>query len=279
MFATIYIQSINWVFVSSVFTFVSLTLSIVSFVITTRRDAKLKKIELTPFLVIESMKLKKKNCGDEIYAKRYYNGDYDLRKLSLNDAIEIEKFDLDNLEHFSFMNECRNQYDKIYFSRFNGSRCLVFNMLSSNSVSKDLFYEHCSTEICFVNYGALIKRVSIKSVKCIMDDGNQLEIKGLKNNYLDCVVPTGSTFTLTCDEVAESLDRSLCINNERTYNGFEDEFDFLKKRLPKDSLKYKKLDFIIECYNLAGDVFKYDLTLEKENGVLNSSTQLIKKQD
>lgn len=277
MFAIICTQSIDWLFISAITAVVSLVLSTISFAIITRRDAKLKKIELTPFLVIESMKLKKKNCGDEIYAKRYYHGDYDLKKLSLNDAIEIEKFDLDNLEHSSFVDECKKQYNKIYFSRFNGSKSLVFNMLDPNSDRRDLFYEHCSTEICFINYGALIKRVSIESVKCIMDNGNQLEIKGLKNNYLDCVVPTGSNFTLTCDEVAEILDRSLCINNKRIYNRFEDEFDFLKKRLPKDSLKYKKLDFIIKCYNIVGDVFKYDLTLEKENGVLNSNTQLIKK--
>lgn len=60
MFAIICIQSIDWVFISAITAVVSLVLSTISFVIITRRDAKLKKIELTPFLVIESMKLKRK---------------------------------------------------------------------------------------------------------------------------------------------------------------------------------------------------------------------------
>lgn len=254
----------------------ALILSILSFALVTIKEAKLKKIELTPFLVISSMKLKKKNCNSGVHAKRFYYGDYEQQQLSLNGAIEIEKFDSNNLEHESFMEECRKQNNKIYFSRFEESKCLVFNTLSSNSVGKDFFYEFCSTEIGFVNYGALIKNVSIDSVSGIMDNDEKFEIKGIKNNYLDCVIPTGGTFTLTCDEVSENIDNSLCINSESIYNKFGDEFDFLKKRLPKNSLKYKKLKFNITCYNLAGNGFKYNLILEKQNGVLNSNTKMIK---
>lgn len=258
-----------------IFPTISIILSLISFWIVTMNDAKLKKRELSPFPVIDSMVLKKRECGESPYAKRFYNGHYDENDLSLNGQIDVIKFNPNILEHKSFSDECLNNRDSIYFSKFDNSNCIIFNTLGKN-INSDFFYEFCSTEVTIINYGALLNGVEILSAKITLDDNNNITINGtdkIKSRKLDCVIPSNKSIKLTCDEVVMDLGSSLCISNEDIYRNFENQFDFLKKRLSEDSLKYKKIIFKIKCWNIIGESYTYELILEKNNGFLTSYTK------
>lgn len=258
-----------------IFPLISIILSLISFWIVTMNDAKLKKRELSPFPVIDSMVLKKRECGENPYAKRYYNGHYEENILSLNGQIDVIKFDSNILEHKSFSDECLNNRDSIYFSKFDNSNCIIFNMLEK-SIDSNFFYEFCSTEVTIINYGALLNGVEILSAKITLDNNQNITIKGttnIKSRKLDCVIPSNESLKLTCDEIVKDLGTSLCISDEDIYRSFDNQFDFLKKRLSKNSLKYKKIIFKIKCWNIIGVSYLYELILEKNNGFLTSYTK------
>lgn len=241
----------------------------------TRYEAKLKQLELAPFPVISKMGLKKRECGNEPYVKRFYSGDFDQKQLSLDEQIDIINFDRNKMELRSLIDEClkSTNRNKVYFSRFMGNNCLVFNLMDPKSQSDDFFYEFCSTEVEIVNHGALINGVQIISVDVTLNNDDIMHLNGIANNKLECVIVENGTTKLTCDEVVNDFSKSLCINNKNKYARFDNSFDFLKRRLPADSLEYKKIKFRIKCWDLLNDSYEYDLTLESSNGFLQSYTK------
>lgn len=122
----------------------------------------------------------------------------------------------------------------------------------------------------------MLNGVEILSAEIILNDNRKITIKSTdttKSKKLDCVIPSNESIKLTCDEVVKDLDSSLCISDNDIYRSFENQFDFLQKRLPEDSLKYKKIIFKLKCWNIIGDIYTYELVLEKNNGFLTSYTK------
>ena len=257
--------------ISIVLAFIATMISLRTYNNILKKEAVIMNIELTPFPVITSMTLKKKECKDIPYVKRFYNGNWSTNEISLNGQIEIEQFNKTNLEHKLFIEECLNNKEKVYFSRFENSNCLIFNLIKTG-LNDRFFYEFCSTEVKFINYGALINGVQIEEVEVVQNNGESVAIKGVANNKMECVIPKDAVFTMTCDVVTENIGNSLCINDEKVYKSFDSRFDFLKRRMPDESLKYKKIVFKIRCWNINNDCFSYNLILEIGNGFLTTKT-------
>lgn len=213
--------------------------------------------------------------------KHYHYGPNILKGSTAESALNDIHFDLEVYDHRLFITESTNNCNSIYFSMFEGKKCLILN------TSKDplkFMFEFCSSEICLTNYGALLHNLSIVGAKIyFMDKRKPLVLNaGKQTNVSDIIYHKGDDTFYLC-QLVDNLQNMFCvtdhqfIENQRQKLGNKNqqylECNFLNTVTNNDVFNYTQIAIYTKCKNIYGKTFYFKISVKKHGNYFIPNTK------
>lgn len=253
---------------------ISLLLSIISIVETlrTRYEGKMQREkENAPKIDIYKINFpKSKKINDKDWENshaRYYYGNL-KRDISCDGMIRLET--LQDKEIY----EAKEKKGKIYFTEVDSKGCLMLNFLKDET---NMILEHQSTVITFLNQGAFLKTIAVKSADIEYINGGTQHLVGDINSNKTYNIRTNGQFDIILNEITNDFQYSICELNTNVYKSISDGMNILDITFDTYFLKYKSIKINCIVSNSDNDKYELEISLTLNGNFLEPRTKIVKK--
>lgn len=187
-----------------------------------------------------------------------------------NNHIPVTEYkNLDDEQKF-YLDEATKYDNNVYFTKYKGSD--VF-MISHTEGSQQIFIEHHNMKITLRNYGSLVTKLHINSVKFILNNRDVLYFKDVKNNFYTKAILPNEEVEIMLSEATNNIMHSSCNISQESYDDIEDFEQFSKE--VHVSLNYNKMIINLSAWNQHNEKFDFDINIWKEGNFMQRDTQCI----
>lgn len=159
-------------------------------------------------------------------------------------------------EEQKFIEDCKVQNMKTYFTYLNNKLLLVLNLTTG---MPNVIVEHYNSVIVLHNYGSIITKVHINWASIIYLNGTEKVMNDIEDNYYTGIIKDDIEIVL--DEVVNDINDSSCDINEEIYENLV-EHEAFKSNI-SISLKYKAYKINLSLYNQFNEKTDYLITIER----------------
>lgn len=181
---------------------------------------------------------------------------FHLGAQDIPDIIPVKEYNDLTYEEQKFVEDCKIQNMKTYFTYLNNKLLLVLNLTTG---MPNVIVEHHNSVIVLHNYGNIITKVHINWASIIYLDGSEKIMTGIDDNYYTGIIKDDIEIVL--DEVINNIWDSSCDINKEIYdNSFK--HDAFKSNI-SISLKYRAYKINLSLYNQFNERTDYLITVER----------------